>query len=155
SPWPPAPEAHRRVAGVAESRASVLVAEAGGQIVGTVDGWRGVLAPRLPVSPWRLLRVVFRVVDQLLQGPVDRLLPGAADPLVTDDPLDIDDIVRRRAGIPSRRDRSARNGAPRHLVLVHHRFELFRLVADYVDADQGKRFFPQVLHERPLVGPTG
>ncbi len=144
---------------VAESRASVLVAEAGGQIVGsvigTLDGWRGVLPQRLPVSPWGLLRVVFRLVDQLLQGPVDRFLPGAADPLVTDDPLDIDDIVRRRTGVPPGRDRLARDGSPGHLLLSHYLFELFRLMADDVDADQGKRLLFQVLDERPLVGPTG
>ena len=94
-------------------------------------------------------------MDQLLQGHLDRFLPGAADPLVTDDPLDIDDVVRRRAGVPPRRDRLARNGSPGHLLLLHHLFELFRLVADDVDADQGKRLLFQVLDERPLVGPTG
>ena len=34
-----------------------------------------------------LLRVFFRLVDQLLQGRVDRFLSGAADPFVTDDSL--------------------------------------------------------------------
>ena len=94
-------------------------------------------------------------MDQLFQGRLERFLPGAADPLVTDDPLDIDDIVRRRTGVPLRRDRSARNGSPGHLLLFHYLFELFRLVADDVDADQGKLLLFQVLDERPLVGPTG
>src|SRR5262249_44686688 len=39
--------------------------------------------------------------------------------------------------------------------LFHYLFKLFRLVADDVDADQGKRLLFQVLDERPLVGPTG
>src|SRR5262245_60665027 len=52
-----------------------------------------------------LFRAFFRLVDQLLQGRVDRFLSGAADPFVTDDSLAIEDIVGRRAGVPSRRDR--------------------------------------------------
>ena len=94
-------------------------------------------------------------MDQLLQGHLDRFLPGATDALVTDDPLAIDDIVRRRAGVPPRRDRLARDGSPGHLLLFHHFFELFRLVADDVNADQGKRLLFQIFDERPLVGPTG
>ena len=101
------------------------------------------------------LRVFFSLVDQLLQGHLDRILPGAADPLVTDDPLDIDDIVRRRTGVPPRRDRLARDGSPGHFLLFHDLFELFRHMADDVDADQDKRLLFQVLDERPLVGPTG
>src|SRR5262245_4387181 len=115
--------------------------------------WRS--ASNVSPSPWRLLRVVFRFVEQLLQGRVDRFLSGAADPFVTDDSLAIEDIVRRRAGVPLRRDGSARNGSPGHLLLVHHLFEFFRLVAEDIDADQGERLLFHLLDERPLVGPTG
>ena len=108
-----------------------------------------------PASPCRLLRVVYRFVEQLLQGRVDRFLSGAADPFVTDDSLAIEDVVRWRASVPLRRDGSARNGSPGHLLLVHHLFEFFRLVAEDIDADQGERLLFQLLDERPLVGPTG
>src|SRR5262245_33128638 len=87
---------------------------------------------RPPPSPCRLLRVVFRFVEQLLQGRVDRLLSGAAEPFVTDDSLTIEDIVRRRAGAPSRRDRLTRDGSPGDFLLFHDLFELLRLAVEDV-----------------------
>ena len=125
--------------------------------------WQKELRPQLPLwrpigllpSPCRLLRVVYRFVEQLLQGRVDRFLSGAADAFVTDDSLTIEDIVRRRAGVPSRRDRLTRDGSPGDFLLFHDLFELLRLAVEDVHADQGKRLRLQILDERPLVGPTG
>src|SRR6516165_6537362 len=81
---------------------------------------------RPPPSPCRLLRVVYRFVEQLLQGRVDRFLSRAADPFVTDGSLAIEDIVRWRAGIPSSGDRLTRDGSPGDFLLLHDLFELLR-----------------------------
>src|SRR5262249_23597183 len=118
--------------------------------------------PCLPGSPWRPLLFPLRFLDQPVQGGIDGLRAGTADPLVPDHALGIDHVKGRRAGqVPLGRDGTlaqlarVRKGSPGQLLLFHRLLELLDVVAVDVDADQGEGLVFQLLDERPLVGPLG
>src|SRR5947208_2654254 len=94
-------------------------------------------------SPWWLFPVPLRLLDQLLQVCVDRLLAGArpADPLVSDYALVIENVVRRRAGHAPLGVNAAgvHERPPGQVLLVHHGLEFLRRVV-VVDADQREGF---------------
>src|SRR5262245_56075300 len=92
----------------------------------------------------RTLAVLFRSLDRLAQRRVYHLLARSARPLVTDHPLVVDHVERRRGGeVPLRRDRSRTGvagidkGPPGYVLLVHHVLELLHVEATDVDADEG------------------
>ena len=101
----------------------------------------------------------FLVGDQAVG--VDHLFAGAAEPLVADHALAVDQLQRRRADqVPLRTNRThvgpvavVGERAPVQFFFVHHALELFRIVPVRVDADDGERLVFQGLYERPLVGP--
>ena len=98
-----------------------------------------------------------RLLDQLLQSCVNRLLAGLADPLASNRALVIDDVKRWRGGeIPLTVDGTiVVNGPPTNLVLRHHFLEFTRIVGPGIDADEGEWLFFQFRYERPLVRPGG
>ena len=100
---------------------------------------------------------VLRLLNQFVQGRVDRLRARVADPFVPDDSLVIEDVVGRCAArTPFGGDDSAvRKCTPVQLLLLHYGFEFLRFVSETVDAEEGKRFLCQLFHERPLVRPVG
>src|SRR6185503_6528083 len=92
-------------------------------------------APR--ASSLRRAVRVLRLLNQFVQGRVDRLRARVADPFVTDDSLVIEDVVGRCAArTPFGGDDSAvRKCTPVQLLLLHHGFEFLRFVSETVDAE--------------------
>ena len=97
----------------------------------------------------------FGFLEQLVHGRVDRLVAGAADPLVPDNSLKIQEVERRGRGeVPPRSDVArVRERPPGQFLLVHELLEPRGVVAGAVDADQGEGLVLESRDERPLVGP--
>jgi hypothetical protein len=102
-------------------------------------------------------------LNEFLKRLIDDFLARAAEPLVADHTLVVDDEQSRRAfEVPIAADSPhaaavavsrVSEGTPGELLFVHNRLELVRLVAVGVDAEEDERLVFQVLDERPLVGP--
>lgn len=120
-------------------------------------------AGRVPLTFWLvsdlgILRLVgFDRSNQCLKSVVDRLCTGIAHPLVPDDPRVIDDIVDRGARrVPLLRDGSlVCRRPPVQGFFRHDLLELHRVVSVQINANEREGLFFQLVHERPLVGPTG
>src|SRR5262249_24050014 len=114
---------------------------------------------------WRpaLLHACFDLMDQLLHGFVNDLLAGAAEPLVTDYTLVVDEVNRRGAGqdpllgddAASLARRRIAERSPGKVLLVRELLEGRGVRFTDVDTDDCERLVGEILHERPLVRPQG
>src|SRR5262245_61403528 len=115
----------------------------------------------LPKAP--LLDPCVSLLDQLLHGVINDLLASAAEPLVTDHPLVVDEINCRRARqVPFLGDGSHFRARPRiaerppgKVLLLHEFLEGRGARFTDVDADDGEWLAGELLDERPLVRPHG
>ena len=96
-------------------------------------------------------------MNQPLQGSVDSLLAGLADPFAANGALVIDDVKRWCGGeIPLTVDGAlVVERPPVDPLFRHHPFQFTWFMRPGIDADHCERLFFQIRYERPLVRPGG